>query len=294
MITAVNLEDRTKRGAGVLLNIFKRNRIRVEHSYCDTAAVKSVTYERYRGQVSWAYIERFVKSQRKSLLCPDTLIFPEESGFERYESSLLSRRMCENAALYLLRSINKRTVRTVLMDKNGEHSQMCESLIKYADPLYVVTEAPDIYIAQAEYLLSEKGAALRVSRSRGCLRFADLIISPEAPDSDMLCPTDCVILSGEKPSVRQNAPVICKYCYDLPKKYSEIKPGYLDDMYFASALYDLAGAHELGAQLFSRCSDGQVLHTRMSLTELLEKRLSAVDTKLKNRPGEGEKAASVT
>ena len=277
MITALNIEDYTRDGAGKLFNLFRHNRLRVEHLYCDSAAVKSISYERYRGKVSWQSIDRFVKSQRKKLLCPEGADLPEESGFRRFESSDLNRRMCENAALGLLRSISGEKVSVALVDRSGESAGLCESLTDCADPLYVVTDAADVYIAQAEYLLNEKGAALRVSRSGGCLRYADLIIAPDSITEKFDCPADAVILSGEKPAALQNAPVIYKYFFELPSKYRDIKPPYLDDMYFASALYSLAGARELGGELFSRCGDDSVIHTRMSLTEMLCRRLRAAE-----------------
>ena len=272
MITALNIEDYSREGIAALLNLFRHNRIRARHMYCDTAAVKSLCYERYRGKVSWAAIDRFVGSQRRQVLCAETLELPPESGLKRFESPALSRRMCENAAVALLRSTDRRDIRVALVDSSGESAQLCESLSDFADPLYVVTDAADVYIAQAEYLLSEKGAALRVSRSSGCLRYADLIIAPARIQSDLDCSSDAVILSGELPDVRQNAPVVYEYFFELPKKYQDIKPPYLDDMYFASALYALAGARELGSELFTRCGDGSIIHTRMSLTETLTSR----------------------
>lgn len=273
MITALNIEDYSREGIASLFNLFRHNRIRAQHMYCDTAAVKSLCYERYRGKVSWASVERFVGSQSRQLLCPETLELPPESGLKRFESSALSRRMCENAAAALLRSAERRDVRTALVDITGESAQLCESLTDYADPLYVVTDAADVYIAQAEYLLSEKGAALRVSKSGGCLRQADLIIAPARIKTDLNCSADALILSGELPEVRQNAPVVYEYFVELPKKYQDIKPPYLDDMYFASALYALAGARELGSELFTGCGDGSIIHTRRSLTEALLRRL---------------------
>ena len=77
--------------------------------------------------------------------------------------------------------------------------------------------------------------------------------------------------------MRQNAPVVYEYFFELPKKYQDIKPPYLDDMYFASALYALAGARELGSELFTRCGDGSILHTRMSLTDTLLSQRDAQD-----------------
>ena len=277
MLTALNIEDHTRKGIGRLLNAFRQNRLRVEHLFCDTAALKSLSYELYRGRVGWACIDRFVKSERERLLCSDKLTLPEDSGFIRFESCALSRRMCENAALLLLRNIGRRDIKVVLADYDGASVELCESLTDFADPVYVVTEATDLYLDQAEYLLSEKGAALMVSRSSGCMRDADLIIAPSRITAELECPADCVILSAQPPETRQNSPVVYDWFFELSGKYRDIKPPYLDDMYFASALYELAGISELGSELFTRCGDGTVIHTRVSLTEMLRKRVQRRD-----------------
>ena len=44
-------------------------------------------------------------------------------------------------------------------------------------------------------------------------------------------------------------------------------------MYFASALYTMGRAKELGGEVFTRCGDGVTIHTRGSLVEALIKRL---------------------
>lgn len=270
MITALNICEYSDNS---LFRMFRHNRIRVEHLYCDSAAVKSVTYEHYRGKFGWSAIDRFVGSQRSALLCDKDALLPKDCGYRRFESSALSRRMCENAALYLLRATSLPDVKVVLADSGGECLDLCEHLTEYADPVYVVTDAVGLYTEYAGYLLGERGAALRVSKGGGCLRDADLIISPERITRDMGCQPTAVILSGEKPSVPQNAPVIYDYYFDLSKKYRDLMPEYLDEMYFASALYAMSRASELGSELFTRCGDGTVIHTRMSLAEFLKKRV---------------------
>ena len=161
----------------------------------------------------------------------------------------------------------------MLIDSVGDCVGLTENLSDYCDPVYVVTGATEIYAAQAEYLLNEKGAALRICRGNTCLRDADLIIAPEKLTDTLCCPRDALILTGEIPGKTQNASVIWEYFFDLPQKYRELCPGFLREMYFASALYAMAGAKELGAELFTRCGDGVTLHTRESLVNLLKNRL---------------------
>ena len=273
MLTALHIEEHTD---GSFFRRFRRDRVRAEHRYCDSAVVRSVTYEHYRGKVNWESIDRFVRGERARVLCAPQLTLPAERGYRRFTTSALSRRMCGNAALFLLRSIARRDVKVALIDRTGECVDLCEKLCEYADPVYVVTDEARLYAALAENLLSEKGAVLRAVKGAGVVRGADLVISPAAIDSVLCCQPTAVVLSGEEPSAPHAAPVICDYVFELPKKYADVKPPYLSGMYFASALYSACDAHELGAELFTRCSDGTVIHTRQSLVEMLKKRLDRI------------------
>ena len=273
MLTALNIEDYTKKGAGRALNLLRRNRIRVEHRYCDRAAVKSVTYERRRGRVKWASVDRFIRGERRQLLCPEGLELPD--GYHRYENGELNRRLCENAGLWLLRQMGDRRPSVVLIDDDGEYAGLCAYLVDCTDRLRVVTKNPRLYLSEADRILSEKGAAIRISTGVKGMRDADLMIAPEAIDRDLCCAEDTIIFSTAPPTVPQKAPVIDRYTFDLPEKYRAVCPDYLDGMYFAAAMYALAGAHELGSSIFTRCEDGAVLHTRMSLIEKLKKRLQS-------------------
>lgn len=273
MITALQIEDHTRRGIGGLLTLLRRNRIRVEHRYCDSVSVRSIVYERRRGKISWSSIDRFVSLQRDRLLCPEGLCLPDEGGYRRFEGRELSRRMCENAALYLLRRAQPAPVRTVLIDEEGERTELCRYLTQETDSLLVITRSPQLCLREADRILEECGAVVRVASPDADIADADLVIAPAALRQDIRCAGDAVILSGEPPRVRQNAPVIYDYTFDLPDKFRSVKPPYLDDMYFAEALYSLAGAHELGSSVFRRCYDGRVLHTRVSLLEQLRLRL---------------------
>ena len=263
MLTALHIEEK-KSG---FLRVLRRNRVKVEHYFCDSAAIKSVIYQHYRGKIGWGAIDRFVKAQRNRVLCSKALSLPAELGYKRYDSSELSRRMCENAALYLLRRIDGATA--ALVDSDGSCGGLCEELTDICGDLTVYTEDAEYYRRMEDRLLTEKGAALNIRKTPGCLSRADLIIAPARLETALPCSSNAVILSGERPAAAQPAPVIYDYYIELPAKLREIKPGYLDDMYFASALYSAAGVQELGSELFFRCGDGTTIHTRQSLSDML-------------------------
>lgn len=266
MMTALNIEAY----GGGMLRFLRRNRIRVEHRFCDDAALKCVTYEHHRSKINWTSIDRFVKAQRNRVLCSKDLPLPADCGYKRFLPKQLRRRMCENAALFLLREADCRGVKVVLVDADGDSVGLCDYLTEYCDPLYVVSPMTEIYAAQAEYLLNEKGAALRICRAWDCLRDADLIIVPTVLTDTLPCRSTALILAGEQPAAAQNCTAVWEYFFDLPIKYREMCPSFLDEMYFAGALFEMAGVRELGSGIFTRCGDGSVLHTRMSLVQLFK------------------------
>lgn len=273
MITAFHLVDNTASGARALLNLFCHNRIRVEHLYCDSVALKCVTYERRRGKVNWTSVDRFIHGGRSRLLCREEIALPAERGYHRFSSDELRLRLCENAALYLIANLDAPSVRVALIDDSGDLAGLCTYLVDATDCVAVVTQKPQLYLEEADRILTEKGAVISISKSVNSLKNADLIIAPARIDRDLRCADDAVILSSVEPTVAQNAPVIYDYYFDLPEKYRELKPDFLDELYFASAMYTLAGAHELGSSIFRRCSDGRTIHTRQSLLDCLKKRV---------------------
>ena len=277
MITAFHLADHTAKGPRAVLNLFRHNRIRVEHRYCDSVAVKSIVYEHFRGHINWTSVDRFVGANRGRILCREDITLPEDRAYHRFSSDELRLRVCENAALYLLRQIAADSVRVALIDDTGECAGFCTYLIEETDRVTVVTKRPRLYLNEADRLLEEKGAVLSVSKSIHPLKNADLIIAPAPLTRDLHCAENAVILSAYPPTIAQNAPVISDYSFDLPEKFTALKPDYLDETYFACAMYSLAGAHELGSSVFRRCCDGTTIHTRQSLLELLKKRLGLLD-----------------
>ena len=277
MLTAIDIEEYFRPGIAGALARLRPNRIRVAHHYCDSAAVRSVVYERRRKRTSWASLDRFVGGDRGCVLCRSELVLP--SGYRRFESPELSRRLCENAAVYLLQQLGGEDVSVALVDSSGDSLGLCSYLIDYTDDLRVVTDDPGIYLDEADRLIEEYGASIRICAGAADLRGSDLVIAPDGLGRSATVADDAVILCAGSSAADSDIPVICDYSFSLPDKYASIKPPYLDDMYFAGALYSLAGTHELGSEVFTRCisrrRDGVSVHTRGSLIEKLKNRTAA-------------------
>lgn len=274
MITALNVvEPVEKRLLSKIANRLRHNQIKVEHLYCDRAALKCVTYIRYRKSVNWSAVDRFVKAQRNRVLCPAALALPVALGYRRYEGGALSRRMCTNAAFYLLENAPVMNAKTVLIDDAGDDVRLCEPLLELTDSLTVLTKEPALFREEAERLIEERGAVLRVSGGSSALKDADLIIAPGRIETTLECDERALILTAEKPRVFQRGCVLYGWSFDLPQKFLSIKPDFLDDMYFADALYGMGRVYELGSILFVYCKSDRAVHTRASSKKLFRDRL---------------------
>lgn len=268
MITAVEVEEKRKRGILSLLP-FRTNKIRVEHLYCDRAAIKCVTYEKYRREVNWSVLDRFVKAQRNRVLCRKELALPEK-GYKRFESFELMGRMAENAALFALENAQRKDLSVVLVDHDGGSVGLSRYLLDHSDRVTVITDCTSLYLDEASLLLEEKGAVLRVTKSFAPIADADIIISRERIEEPIPAKADAVVFTSQKPLRALSCRVIYDYFFDLPEKYESMRPAFLEPMYFASALYTMAGVYELGAQLFRYCRDEKSVHTRSSVKEFFQ------------------------
>ena len=158
-----------------------------------------------------------------------------------------------------------------MLDAQGESVGLSRYLLDCCDRVTVITDNMALYRDEAALMLEEKGAVLRVTCSRSVLANADVIISRACIDEHLGVKPSCVIFTSQKPAVNQGCTVFFKYYFDLSEKYERIRPPFLEPMYFAEALYTMAGAYELGCELFRFCSDGVTVHTRGSLKDFLKK-----------------------
>ena len=279
MLTALNIvTPYSKSKFKKFLGIFRHNKIKVEHLYCDSAALKNITYIQNKKRINWNMIDKFVKSQRNHLLCCEELCLPKEFGYKRFVSNELNERMCTNAAIYLLEKLNNTNIRVALIDKSGAYIELVSFLVDFTDTLYIYTESVENYLSEADRILYEKGAAIHITRDEKAIMDFDLYIAPECLQKALNCSEDALILSAQEPKSCQRAKTIYKYFFDLPTKYDLIKPKYLDDMYFAGALYSMCRAYELGSYTFKFCATDESVHTRASLLNILQTRLTQKDS----------------
>ena len=74
----------------------------------------------------------------------------------------------------------------------------------------------------------------------------------------------------EKPLVSAKYPVLWKFDVDVPEKYLRLKPDWIDDGYFLSALYSLEGIKKLAGLVPEKAGSGNESFSAGSLLRRLD------------------------
>lgn len=276
MITALNIvKPSRKTFFSKTVPFVRGNKIKVDHLYSDFVAIKSITYTQNRKKANWNTIDKFVKAQRNHILCNEDIPLPKELGYKRFLSFDLNARLCTNLALYLLKYISKSEDITVgIVDDNALYEEFVYSIVNFTDKVCVVTKNYGAYVSLSNRLLDEKGAVIFITKNLSRLKDCDLIVAPELIKTPIQSKDSALILTAQKPKVTMNATTVYKYCFDLPADIKSAKPEYLDDMYFASALYSLSRVYKLGSIVPRILYSDNTVHTVSSLSNILKTRSS--------------------
>lgn len=248
MLTAlsVRLPERQTgiRGAAQRL---RRDKIQIEVKKARGVTLKHITYISFSGQVRLDKTDKIIGSQRSRLLCSDKLIFPHHSGYKRFSSAAFSSRLCENAAISILRNLeNSRNIKLGIVDARGGCQDFFLSVLKYCADVKTFCVNPEVYREALDSALCEMGAAAVVTREMSDMYDRDFIIIPEKPPAPLKLSTNALVLGTCRDSAA--APnYFFSYKIKVPNGFDEIKPPELDGEYFCSALYTLGSQYELGS-----------------------------------------------
>lgn len=246
MLTALSVQLR-EQPAGVKrwLGRLRRDRVQIDIKRARGVTLKHVTYISFSGQVRLDKTDKIIGSQRSRLLCSDKLVFPRQSGYQRFDAPDFNARLCANTALAVLRQCGG-DVHPGIVDRHGRHTGLTRSALGLCSSVTVITNRGDIYREANEQALDELGAAAFVTTNAADLAKCDLVIVPE-PDFEPLCLSpNAVVLAVEPPS-RQTPSWFYRYKIKIPNGFDSIKPEDLDGAYFCSALYTLGAQYELGS-----------------------------------------------
>ena len=275
MLTSLYINNKKYKGKlKKLCGRLKGDKIKVEIRQAMDIELKCVEYINRSGKVNYKKLDKVIGAQRNRVLCPSDTELPKKLGYKRFESGDFTRRLCTNTAITLLSSLKGASISVGLLDCDASYLALPQYLLKYTDTVVVVTNEYDIYSEVAQDILCELGAPLRLSKTVRSLELCDLIIAPKGLTPDINPKPDAVVLTDKKPQKHMDCSVIYGYDITLSKELEAECPDYLDETYFAGALYTMGRKHELGAVVpqFLKCEDK--IHTISSLINLLYKSIA--------------------
>ena len=266
MLTFLTVEKPKKRGA-----LFLRNKVYVEEKEAQGIKVKHIRYIQKSKKIRWDKIKKFSLEESGRLLVSEELELPENSGLMRFESSALKERLCLNTATSVLETIKAQRckVKVAVYDPDGLVVDSAEALLRFADTITIVTRMTGFYSAEAQRIMDERGAVLKVSRSTESLASAQLVVAPQVLIKELPLNKQAVVLTVAKPQVSQKCRVLSGYDFALSEETEALIPRGFDKVYFASALYTLCRRFDLGS-VVPRVIEGEgVSYTQESLAKYL-------------------------
>ena len=263
MIVTLGIKDkRPKKLSQKIRAVFRPCEIKARIKKQSRISVLQLSCELYRGKPDMKRLYPFLRGRGTDIVCAkDT--DADLTPYRRFESRELSQMMM----LSFVRDLLLRTdgagqgFRIAVCDPMGVCPQIAEELLGICAGLTVVTNRPKFYQTVSEGLYEEKGASLIVSDTIDALRDCGIVLCCEAPDIHYPLSRDAVVFSAAKPLVALNNTVIYDYRVAVPYKYQRLRPEYLDEFTFLSALYSLGGVRELERLVPSYGADGEDVYT---------------------------------
>ena len=274
MIVTLEIKDnRPKALIKKLKAVLKPCEINAKIKKQNRISVLQLTYKLFRGSPDMKKLSPFLRGCGETIVC-NNCSNAELSPYKRFSSSEFAQAMM----LSFIRELLSRTdcslqkLRLAYCDPIGEYPDTAEALLEYCQELTVVTNMPRFYETVSERILRESGGTLIVSNTVDALRDCDIVICSEAPDIHFPLSPDAIVFSAKKPLVSLSNTVIYDYRTAVPYKYQRLRPDYIDEFSFLSALYSIEGVSSLARLVPSAAADGEDIYT----AERLASRLSTI------------------
>lgn len=268
MITILTIERREASGAvSKILSKISLNSLKVTRNSVNKVQLRQLHYICRRKKVNWHRISKVLGESRENLVYSGKEEIDANSGISLFAPYELRERLCGNMALEVLDIMKEvpKNLRIGIYDPKGDFSDLCECVLKFTSNFTVVTRNKVLYTEQAQRLLEENGAVLRVCSKVSALATCGLIIAPVTVTEPFMPMTKAVMLTCAKPAVSLRCRVYYKYSFSLQKEFESMRPEGLQTEIFGAALYSLGGVYEIGSCVPFVCTGQTDTQTTLSL-----------------------------
>ena len=222
--------------------IFKKPQIQSQRITLPSGdAFFTVTTDKHHGKIPWKKLETCLGILRDNILIPDDITIPEGINITKFSPDILPRLMLMNSATDYITNHKQifQNKSLTVFDEKGIYTQYIEKLLPCFGNIKIVTDGTDIYLSLSQRLLETYGFSLIISEE-------------ENFNSDVIITHSCkvplyfngIVFTNEKKYI-MNAMVCYGNEINLPNQYESLRPQNIEDILFASALYEKCGVTEL-------------------------------------------------
>ena len=200
----------------------------------------------FRGALPWKEIENAAGALRSRMILPAETEIGAFSMLSRFEPAVLPKRLLFNSAVEAIEKmkIDPREVSVTLIDENGYLLDLAEKLVFLAAQIRIVTNCVAAYEQLGNLIFQRFGLSVVVSGTvDNNVLSSTFIISDSAVCVPLIF--GGVLFTNEQKRM-MNAAVLCPKGVTLPPEFEKLSPNGVDRLSFASALFELCGAEELG------------------------------------------------
>ncbi|MCM1543732.1 MAG: hypothetical protein NC110_00375 [Ruminococcus sp.] len=209
-----------------------------------------ITAKLYRGIIPWNTIDVMAGKLKNKAVLPASVVPEEGCGISAFEPKVLPERVLFNSAVKTLEkmALDPTQVFVSVIDENAYLVDLVENLVHLACRIQVITNCVSDYERLAEKLLKVYGLSLVISgRTDNSVLTSTVIISARSSAVPLIFRG--LLFTNERRRL-MNATVLTGDRITLPKKIEAVCPNEINKLTFASALYELCSADELGKLTF--------------------------------------------
>lgn len=271
MIVSILVEKQRHKSIGqIISSLFIPFKIDTRVKKQHRVSVLQIRYKLMRGKIDFGWFYPCLSGKDLMVLC-DKNTDLSGTRLTRFESSDFNRAMM----ISFIRSMTESSeqvlsgLRTAYFDPTGEHPDEAEQLAEILPGITVVTDMPKYYEIFADSLMDEKGLVLTVSNDYSQLAERQLVVTSGAIDRNLPLSSQSIVFSPERPLISTKCAVLWDFAVEVPERYSRLKPDWIEDEYFLSALYSLEGLKKLAALVPERAGSGNESFTCESILRRL-------------------------
>ena len=200
--------------------------------------ILKLNYE--KGEIPWDKVVHHAGRSAKSLVMPDEITPPEDSGIKKYTPEYLPFILLFNTAIKQISEdvIEPRLRRITVIDERAILAKHIEKAVDIAGEITVITKNKERYDAVSQAILNKTGAVIRTVDE--VEPFTNYIIAENIENSDTQAKVYC--LNHSNVTARE---IYVQENIVIPEQYEELRPAEIDAITFASALYEMCGVREL-------------------------------------------------